>query len=62
MLAIPGSTRHRLAADESGYRNLFLCGDWTRTRIDSGSVEAATLSAIACAAAVLAARDGAAAR
>jgi uncharacterized protein with NAD-binding domain and iron-sulfur cluster len=57
VLSIPGSTRHRLAADESGYRNLFLCGDWTRTRINSGSVEAATLSAIACAAAVRAALD-----
>jgi uncharacterized protein with NAD-binding domain and iron-sulfur cluster len=39
-----GSVVHRLRADESGYPNLVLAGDWTRNGIDGGSVEAAVTS------------------
>jgi uncharacterized protein with NAD-binding domain and iron-sulfur cluster len=39
-----GSVRHRLAADESGFHNLKLAGDWTRNGLDGGSVEAAVTS------------------
>jgi uncharacterized protein with NAD-binding domain and iron-sulfur cluster len=39
-----GSVRHRLAADESGFDNLKLAGDWTRNGLDGGSVEAAVTS------------------
>ena len=39
-----GSVRHRLWPHESGYDNLLLAGDWTRTGIDGGCVEAAVLS------------------
>jgi uncharacterized protein with NAD-binding domain and iron-sulfur cluster len=39
-----GSVQHRLAADESGFDNLKLAGDWTRNGIDGGSVEAAVTS------------------
>ncbi len=44
VLSQKGSTRHRLGQGESGYRNLFLCGDWTRTSMNCGCVEAATQS------------------
>ena len=43
VLSLPGSTRHRLGAD-SGTDGLFLAGDWTRTSINGGSVEAAAES------------------
>jgi uncharacterized protein with NAD-binding domain and iron-sulfur cluster len=39
-----GSISSRLAADESGFTNLKLAGDWTRNGIDGGSVEAAVTS------------------
>src|SRR5260370_20238890 len=39
-----GTVQYRLRADQSGYPNLFLAGDWTRNGIDGGSVEAAVTS------------------
>jgi hypothetical protein len=44
VLSLPGTTRFRLAPAESGFDNLVLAGDWTRTRINGGSVEAAVES------------------
>ena len=44
VLSRPGEMRHRLGQDESGVRDLFLCGDWTRTDLNCGCVEAATQS------------------
>ncbi len=41
VLSPPHSIKHRLEADNSGYKNLFLAGDWIRTQIDGGAVEAA---------------------
>lgn len=53
VLAVPGSNRWRLRADESGFSNLYLTGDWTRTALSVGCVEAATMSAIQTARAVM---------
>jgi uncharacterized protein with NAD-binding domain and iron-sulfur cluster len=39
----PGSTKHRLFADESGFDNLVLAGDWVMTHLNGGCVEAATM-------------------
>ncbi|HSP79981.1 MAG TPA: FAD-dependent oxidoreductase, partial [Myxococcaceae bacterium] len=36
----PLSVRFRLAPEESGFSNLYLAGDWTRTSINGGSFEA----------------------
>ena len=44
VLSLPGTTRHRLAPEDSGFRNLLLAGDWTRTSVNGGSVEAAVES------------------
>jgi uncharacterized protein with NAD-binding domain and iron-sulfur cluster len=41
ILTPPGSTAHRLDPNASGVQNLFLAGDWVRTSINGGSVEAA---------------------
>jgi uncharacterized protein with NAD-binding domain and iron-sulfur cluster len=46
ILTPPGSTRFRLPPGGSGIQNLFLAGDWTRTSIDGGSIEAAAESGV----------------
>jgi len=52
VLSLPGTTRHRLAPDDSGFDNLFLAGDWTRNEINGGSVEAAVSSGMTAARAI----------
>jgi uncharacterized protein with NAD-binding domain and iron-sulfur cluster len=42
--SLPGSGADRLRADESGFANLFLAGDWTRCGLDAGCIEAAVMS------------------
>ncbi|MDI1451823.1 NAD(P)-binding protein [Polyangium sp. 6x1] len=46
VLAAPGTSALRLRADESGYRNLLLAGDWILTAMNLGCVEAATLGGL----------------
>ncbi len=43
VLSVAGSTRYRLGAGESGFVNLYLAGDWLKTGIDAGCIEAATM-------------------
>jgi hypothetical protein len=49
----PGSDVYRLRSDESGYDNLVLAGDWTDNGLNAGCIEAATLSGLQAANAVL---------
>jgi predicted NAD/FAD-dependent oxidoreductase len=44
VLSRPGETKLRLGATESHVRFLILCGDWTKTDLGCGCVEAATQS------------------
>lgn|GEM_PF-282446 len=44
VLSVPGSTEFRLRANESGHDNLLLAGDWVRTRLNTGCVEAAVMA------------------
>lgn len=41
-----GSTQYRLRPAGTGYDNLTIAGDWTRTRLNVGCVEAAVMSGI----------------
>ena len=50
--SVPNSLYARLDADESGFANLFLTGDWTRNGLNSGAAEAAAMSGARCAQAV----------
>ncbi len=50
---VPGSDQHRLRSDESGFDNLFLAGDWTDNGLNAGCIEAAVLSGLQAANAVL---------
>ena len=52
VLSVPGSTRFRLRADESGFVNLFLAGSWTRNGLDIGAVETAAVSGMQAARAI----------
>jgi uncharacterized protein with NAD-binding domain and iron-sulfur cluster len=51
--SLPGSDQYRLRSDESGYDNLVLAGDWTDCGINAGCIEAAVLSGLQAANALL---------
>jgi hypothetical protein len=51
--SLPGTGASRLPADGSGYDNLFLAGDWTDSGLNAGCIEAAVMSGIQAANAVL---------
>ncbi len=53
VLSLPGSIKHRMWPEESGFENLYLAGDWTRSSIDGGSVEAAAESGVRAADALI---------
>lgn len=52
VLSQPGSIGLRLGQAESGVKGLLLCGDWTRTDLNCGCVEAATTSGMLAARAI----------
>ncbi len=51
--SLPGTAAHRLPADGSGCSNLFLAGDWVNSGLNAGCIEAAVMSGIEAANAVL---------
>jgi uncharacterized protein with NAD-binding domain and iron-sulfur cluster len=53
VLSVPGSVRYRLDPGNTGYQNLVVAGDWTRCVINAGCVEAATISGMLAAEAIL---------
>lgn len=51
--SLPGTDRYRLRPDESGYDNLVLAGDWTDCGMNAGCIEAAVMSGLEAANALL---------
>jgi uncharacterized protein with NAD-binding domain and iron-sulfur cluster len=49
---LPGTTKYRLGADESGFANVYLTGDWIWNGFNSGAIEPTTWSGIHCATAI----------
>jgi uncharacterized protein with NAD-binding domain and iron-sulfur cluster len=49
VLALPGTLRHRLRPDETGFRNMYVAGEWTRNGFEVGCVEGAVISGLAAA-------------
>ena len=52
VLSVVGSSAHRLDTDGSGFSNLYLTGDWIRTGLNAGCVEAATMAGMQAARAI----------
>jgi uncharacterized protein with NAD-binding domain and iron-sulfur cluster len=52
VLSVPGSSRYRLAAGQSGFDKLILTGDWTNNGINAGCIEAAVMSGLLAAQAI----------
>jgi uncharacterized protein with NAD-binding domain and iron-sulfur cluster len=52
VLSVPGSVSKRMEAGKSGVHNLFLAGDWVRTGINAGCIEASVMAGRAAAAAI----------
>lgn len=52
VLSVPGSGRHRIRPDDTGFANLYAVGDWTACELDAGCVEAAVISGILAANAI----------
>jgi uncharacterized protein with NAD-binding domain and iron-sulfur cluster len=44
VISVVGSTKYRLDTDGSGFKNLFLTGDWIKTGLNAGCVEAAAMA------------------
>ncbi len=42
--SLPATGAHRLRADESGFANLFLAGDWINCGLNAGCIEAAVMA------------------
>jgi uncharacterized protein with NAD-binding domain and iron-sulfur cluster len=53
VLSVPGTAKVRLPSDGSGVDNLLLAGDWTRNGWNAGCVEAAVVSGLRAARAIL---------
>jgi uncharacterized protein with NAD-binding domain and iron-sulfur cluster len=51
---VPGSIDKRLAPGDSGFANLVLAGDWTKTSHDCGCAESAIESGLLAARALVA--------
>jgi uncharacterized protein with NAD-binding domain and iron-sulfur cluster len=52
VLSVAGSTAFRLRAGGSGFDNLYLAGDWLKTGLDSGCMEATFMSGMQAARAI----------
>jgi uncharacterized protein with NAD-binding domain and iron-sulfur cluster len=53
VMSVPGSTEYRLKADESGFENLYLTGDWIRNGFNAGAIEPTVIAGLQAARAVL---------
>ncbi|MEI2655382.1 MAG: FAD-dependent oxidoreductase [Microthrixaceae bacterium] len=51
--SLPGTDELRLRPDGSGFDNLYLAGDWTDNGLNAGCIEAAVLSGLQAANAIL---------
>jgi uncharacterized protein with NAD-binding domain and iron-sulfur cluster len=50
--SLPGTGAYRLRADQAGYANLFLAGDWINCGLNAGCIEAAVMAGMQAANAV----------
>lgn len=48
VMSVVNSSQHRIDTDGSGFSNLFMVGDWIKTGLNAGCVEAAVMSGMQC--------------
>ena len=53
VLSVAGSASHRLAPGDSGFENLVLAGDWVKTSLNAGCIEAAVEAGLTAAEVIL---------
>src|SRR5690606_7332495 len=46
IVTLPGDPRHRLAAGDTGFRNLYLAGDWVAGGLDLACAESAVMGGL----------------
>jgi len=46
VLSLPNTTKFKLKADQSGFTNLFLAGDWVQNGLNFGCIESATMGGL----------------
>lgn len=51
-LSVKGSTQYRLKTNATGYKNLYICGDWIDNNFNSGCIEATVMSGMQCSQAI----------
>jgi len=51
-LSVKGSTQYRLQTNATGYKNLYICGDWIDNNFNSGCIEATVMSGMECSRAI----------
>jgi uncharacterized protein with NAD-binding domain and iron-sulfur cluster len=49
VLALPGTLAYRLRPDETGFRNMYAAGEWTRNGFEVGCIEGAVIAGLAAA-------------
>lgn len=54
VMSVVDSSRHRIATDGSGFSNLYMTGDWIKTGLNAGCVEAAVMAGMQCSRAMIA--------
>ncbi|MBQ4851770.1 NAD(P)-binding protein [Pseudoalteromonas sp. MMG012] len=52
VLSVSGSSEYRLATDDTLFKNLFITGDWIKTGVNAGCVEAAVMAGMLTARAI----------
>lgn len=52
VLSVTGSSQYRIATDETLFNNLFITGDWIKTGVNAGCVEAAVMAGMQTARAI----------
>jgi uncharacterized protein with NAD-binding domain and iron-sulfur cluster len=57
VLALPGTLVHRIRPDETGFRNMWAAGEWTRNGFEVGCVEGAVISGLGAAQALSGMRE-----
>ena len=52
VMSVVNSSQHRIPTDGSGFSNLYMVGDWIKTGLNAGCIEAAVMAGMQCSRAI----------